>query len=218
PVTGLDAYNIVRVACGATHSTALNQWGQVFSWGSDYHGQLGQQLGENIQPVPKIVKALASQHVIQLVCGQRHTVALTNNGDILAWGANNFGQLGIGLFSSSETTPKLVASLRGIPIVFITCGANHTFAISKSGAVYGWGKNTRGQLGVNDTENKMFPTQLRTMRNLRVRYIACGEEFSAFLTLDGGVFTCGAGMYGQLGHGSRMIGRAAGYRKRRRAC
>ncbi|ERL91683.1 hypothetical protein D910_09010 [Dendroctonus ponderosae] len=202
PVTGLDAYNIVRVACGATHSTALNQWGQVFSWGSDYHGQLGQQLGENIQPVPKIVKALASQHVIQLVCGQRHTVALTNNGDILAWGANNFGQLGIGLFSSSETTPKLVASLRGIPIVFITCGANHTFAISKSGAVYGWGKNTRGQLGVNDTENKMFPTQLRTMRNLRVRYIACGEEFSAFLTLDGGVFTCGAGMYGQLGHGS----------------
>lgn len=67
------------MACGATHSTALNQWGQVFSWGSDYHGQLGQELGENIQPVPKIVKTLASQHVIQLVCGQRHTIALTNS-------------------------------------------------------------------------------------------------------------------------------------------
>lgn len=63
-----------------------------------------------------------------------------SDGDILAWGANSFGQLGIGLFSSSETKPKVVASLRGIPIVFITCGANHTFAISKSGAVYGWGK------------------------------------------------------------------------------
>lgn len=145
------------MACGATHSVALNQWGQVFSWGSDYHGQLGLQLGENIQPVPKIVRNLASHHIIQLVCGQRHTVALTNSkticfmlisfnwnvlgGDILAWGANNFGQLGIGLFSSYEAVPKPVSSLRGIPIVFITCGANHTLAISKSGAVYGWGKN-----------------------------------------------------------------------------
>lgn len=39
------------------------------------------------------------------------------------------------------------------------------------------------------------------MRNIKVKYIACGDEFSAFLTMDGGVFTCGAGMYGQLGHG-----------------
>ncbi|CAG9769467.1 unnamed protein product [Ceutorhynchus assimilis] len=202
PVTGLDAYNITHVACGATHSMALNQWGQVFSWGSDYHGQLGQELGENIQAIPKIVRTLAQYHIVQLACGQRHTVALTDSGDILSWGANNFGQLGVGSFSPSETVPKRVNAISGLPFVFITCGANHTFAISKSGAVFGWGKNTRGQLGINDMENKMFPTQLRTLRNLKIRYVACGEEFSAFLTLDGGVFTCGSGSYGQLGHGS----------------
>lgn len=49
--------------------------------------------------------------------------------------------------------------------------------------------------------SRPYPTQLRTLRNSRVRFIACGYEFSAFLTVDGGVFTCGAGMYGQLGHG-----------------
>lgn len=62
--------------------------------------------------------------------------------------------------------------------------------------------NSRGQLGLNDTSPKLYPTQLRMLRSIRIRYIACGDEFSVFLTLDGGVFTCGAGMYGQLGHGS----------------
>ncbi|XP_076250382.1 HECT and RLD domain containing E3 ubiquitin ligase 4 isoform X1 [Rhynchophorus ferrugineus] len=202
PVTGLDAYNIIHVACGATHSAALSQWGQVFSWGSDFHGQLGHEMGEEIQPTPKIIRALASHHIVQLACGHRHTVALTNSGQILAWGANNFGQLGLGFISRCEASPTPITSLMGIPFAFITCGANHTFAISKSGAVFGWGKNLKGQLGLNDASNKIHPTQLRTLRNLKVRYITCGEEFSAFLTFDGGVFTCGAGMYGQLGHGT----------------
>ncbi|XP_018560806.1 probable E3 ubiquitin-protein ligase HERC4 isoform X2 [Anoplophora glabripennis] len=202
PVTGLDAHVITHVACGSMHSMALNQWGQVYSWGSDYHGQLGLDIGENIQATPKFVRALGTYHILQICCGQRHSLALANSGEILAWGANNFGQLGLGNLSSSEVKPKVIHSLTGIPVAFIACGANHSFAISKSGAVYGWGKNTRGQLGLNDTNNKMFPTQLRTLRNIRVRYIACGEEFSTFLTMDGGVFTCGAGMFGQLGHGS----------------
>ncbi|KAH1021754.1 hypothetical protein HUJ04_011239 [Dendroctonus ponderosae] len=212
------ANKVVECALGDNHTLFLTNEGQVYSCGNNDYGQLGH---DQPRKRPQPVTGLDAYNIVRVACGATHSTALNQwgqvfswgsdyhgqlgqqlDGDILAWGANNFGQLGIGLFSSSETTPKLVASLRGIPIVFITCGANHTFAISKSGAVYGWGKNTRGQLGVNDTENKMFPTQLRTMRNLRVRYIACGEEFSAFLTLDGGVFTCGAGMYGQLGHGS----------------
>lgn len=203
PVSGLDAHPIIHVACGSMHSMALNEWGQVFAWGSDLYGQLGLQIGEELQSVPKIVRALAAYHVVQIACGQRHSLALLNNGEILTWGANNFGQLGIGKISNSEPLPKVVQSLLGIPLAFIATGSNHSFCISKSGGVYGWGKNTRGQLGLNDTENKKFPTQLRTLRNIRVRYIACGEEFSMFLTLDGGVFTCGAGMYGQLGHGTQ---------------
>ena len=69
-----------------------------------------------------------------------------------------------------------------------------------SGAVYGWGKNSFGQLGLGDTVDRPQPTQLKSLRFQRVTYIRCGMDHTAALTRDGGVFTFGAGMYGQLGH------------------
>lgn len=72
----------------------------------------------------------------------------------------------------------------------------------RSGAVFGWGKNTFGQLGVSDNQSKFYPVHLKTIRSIGVRHISAGEDFSAFLTIDGGVFTCGCGTFGQLGHGN----------------
>jgi alpha-tubulin suppressor-like RCC1 family protein len=50
------------------------------------------------------------------------------------------------------------------------------------GAVYGWGKNCFGQLGLSDDQDRLFPSQLKTLRSIKVKYIACGEDFSVFLT------------------------------------
>lgn len=68
--------------------------------------------------------------------------------------------------------------------------------------MFSWGKNLFGQLGINTVQNQAVAVQLSTLRNRGVRYIACGDDFSVFLTLDGNVYTCGSGTYGQLGHGT----------------
>jgi E3 ubiquitin-protein ligase HERC4 len=60
--------------------------------------------------------------------------------------------------------------------------------------------NSFGQLGFGDTESRSYPMNLKFLNSQKVCYITCGENFTAVLTLDGGVFTFGAGMYGQLGH------------------
>ncbi|PNF22147.1 putative E3 ubiquitin-protein ligase HERC4 [Cryptotermes secundus] len=202
-VDSLSQYLIIRASCGACHTLTISEWGQVFGWGSDSHGQLGNGLGDNgdIQLNPKMIKSLATSHVIQITCGQNHSLALTQSGTLYAWGCNSCGQLGIGN-KNGQPKPSVVSSLAGIPIAFVACGGNHSFAVSRSGAVYGWGKNCFGQLGLSDDTDRLFPCQLKTLRSIKVKYIACGEDFSVFLTKDGGVFTCGAGMYGQLGHGS----------------
>uniref|UniRef100_A0A1L8DT79 Putative hect e3 ubiquitin ligase n=1 Tax=Nyssomyia neivai TaxID=330878 RepID=A0A1L8DT79_9DIPT len=199
-INALENYTITQLSSGSMHSMALNEWGQVFTWGSDAHGQLGNELS-TVQATPRIVRSLSTKNIVQIVCGHFHCLALTNSGEIFAWGSNDYGQLGIGTKVEKASKPVQVEALSGIPIAFICCGSNHSFAVSTSGAIFAWGKNNCGQLGLNDDKHHPFPEQIRALRSLGVRHIACGDDFSVFLTGDGRVFTCGLGSYGQLGHG-----------------
>ncbi|XP_011688739.1 PREDICTED: probable E3 ubiquitin-protein ligase HERC4 isoform X2 [Wasmannia auropunctata] len=201
-IPGLDAFVFRKISCGNCHTLAVNEWGQLFSWGSNMKGQLGLNSVDCTERIPRMIKVLGTNVIVQIACGVEHSIALTNDGELYAWGSNREGQLGLGSHTNTEIKPKRISSLAAVPIAFIACGGYHTVVISKSGAVFAWGRNTFGQLGLNDTQQRGLPCQLRTLRNSKVCYAACGEEFSAFLTLDGGVFTCGAGMYGQLGHGN----------------
>lgn len=164
------------------------------------HGQLGHEFeGDSRQP--KIVKALVARTIVQIASGHNHCLALTNGGELYAWGSNQYGQLGCGTVTKCYSKPLLIASLVGVPVAFITCGANHSAILSTSGAVFAWGKNTFGQLGVDNYDTKSHPMPLRSLQSVGVKYIACGDDFTMFLTVDGGVFTCGQGALGQLGHG-----------------
>ncbi|XP_055315048.1 probable E3 ubiquitin-protein ligase HERC4 isoform X2 [Sitodiplosis mosellana] len=202
-VENLESHVIKNVCCGSSHSCAINEWGLLFTWGSNSFGQLGYGEFDTNEPLPKLAKKLATKNIVQIACGDHHNLALTNEGELWSWGLNNYGQLGIGNAMKKVTNPMKITSLDGIPIAFIACGGYHSFAISKSGAVFGWGKNTFGQLGIGDENPRFYPTQLKTLRSIGVRKVSAGEDFSVFLTLDGGVFSCGAGNFGQLGHGNR---------------
>lgn len=80
-----------------------------------------------------MLKALATRIVVQIACGLKHALALTNNGELYSWGSNKEGQLGIGSHIKKELKPKLISSLAGIPIAFIACGGYHSIVVSKSG-------------------------------------------------------------------------------------
>lgn len=67
------------MACGAAHSMAITEWGQLFTWGSNVCGQLGNNVLDSINVNPKLVKALATKHIVQIACGQYHSLALTNS-------------------------------------------------------------------------------------------------------------------------------------------
>ncbi|KTF88517.1 hypothetical protein cypCar_00038930 [Cyprinus carpio] len=199
-VVSLDAQNIVAVSCGEAHTLALNDKGQVFAWGLGSDGQLGLSNIEDCIRVPRTVKSLSEVHIAQVACGYWHSLALARGGQIFSWGQNKYGQLGLGMQGAGVSSPQVVQSLQGVPFAQISAGGSHSFGLTLSGAVFGWGSNKFGQLGLSDNDDRHFPALLKALRSQRVVYICCGEDHTAALTKEGGVFTFGAGGYGELGH------------------
>ena len=143
-VTGISG-TILAVAAGMYHTCALTDSGEVFCWGDNYAGQLGTGLIRGMRNSPVAVSGL-SAGVSAIAVGEYYTCALTNAGAVMCWGANDFGQLGIGSVSEFESTPMMVIGLDH-GVTAIAAGGRHTCAIMLSGALKCWGANDFGQLG-----------------------------------------------------------------------
>uniref|UniRef100_A0A672KKF7 Probable E3 ubiquitin-protein ligase HERC3 n=1 Tax=Sinocyclocheilus grahami TaxID=75366 RepID=A0A672KKF7_SINGR len=152
--------------------------------------------------VCKPLKSLDNRQVIQIACGDHHSVALTKDGQVLVWGENSHGQLGLRKDHPGSPSAQHVQSLSGIPLAQISAGGDHSFVLSLSGVVFGWGKNSAGQLGLGDTTDRHVPTAVNSLNQKKTVSISCGGEHTATLSKGGTVFTFGSGGCGQLGHNS----------------
>ncbi|XP_029424945.1 E3 ISG15--protein ligase HERC5 isoform X2 [Nannospalax galili] len=147
---------------------------------------------------------LQEKSIIQIACGDYHSLALSKDGELFAWGQNLHGQIGVGRRFPSTSTPQMVEHLMGVPLVQISAGEAHSMALSMSGNIYSWGKNDCGQLGLGHTEEKDSPSLTEALDNQKIEFLTCGASHTALLTQDGLIFTFGAGKYGQLGHNSKQ--------------
>ena len=67
--------------------------------------------------------------------------SLSPEGTVTTWGANDHGQLGLGSVGGVRDIPEMLTCLNGIPVAQVVAGGNHSFTLSMSGAIHGWGKN-----------------------------------------------------------------------------
>jgi alpha-tubulin suppressor-like RCC1 family protein len=147
---------IKAIAAGASHALLLTQSGQVFAWGANGNGQLGDGTTNPAQS-PQLVAGLTG--IIAIRAGQYHSIALSQTGVLYVWGANWSGQVGNSYYTD-QLTPIAVPGL-GAPVVDAAAGLNHSVAILNNGKVFTFGDNRYGQLGVAAITGSASPVEVQ---------------------------------------------------------
>ncbi|XP_034459910.1 probable E3 ubiquitin-protein ligase HERC6 [Hippoglossus hippoglossus] len=190
---------VIHVACGNVHSLALTKGGDVFSWGSNSHGQLGLGKEVALQPTPVLVCALSGVPVTQIAAGASHTLFLTLAGLVYCCGANKSGQLGLNrVDEKGRFNICMVPALRPLGVSFMSCGEAHSAVLTKDGKVYTFGEGTHGQLGHSSSAN-----EVRLVDGLDgpASQIECGRSHTLVLGSSGQLWAFGNGVKGQIGTG-----------------
>lgn len=192
--------DVVAVSAGGFHTCALTNGGSAGSaavcWGRDDHGQLGDgPLLEN-QIIPVEVVGLPAG-VKAIAAGTLHTCALTTQGAVLCWGADDLGQLGDGGSRQDKPVP---ASVVGLPlgVLAVTAGNHHTCALTAAGGVRCWGDDTYGQLGNGPAGSQDLPMDVVGLSS-GVEAISAGALHSCALLASGAVQCWGDNREGKLG-------------------
>lgn len=155
-----DGATFTELHAGGHYSVAVASDGGLFSWGANNHGQLGTGSAEGYLPVPTRVAAPEGVEFVTVVpggtrsdpdtdragAGGYHTLALTTEGEALAWGRNVEGQLGDGSHSDSAI-PIAVRLPAGVQVAELAAGTFHSAALTERGTAFGWGMNVSGQVG-----------------------------------------------------------------------
>ena len=137
----LTQKSIVEISCGSNHSLGLTSSGEVYAWGDNDHGQIG--CGSTNKFHSKAVKLsfFNNNRVKSICCGSNHSVAITSQGKIFAWGDNGYGQLGIGSIDDLVNVPREVdlTSLAHTRVNSIVCSKFSTYFLTLDKTIYFYG-------------------------------------------------------------------------------
>lgn len=207
PVAGLS--NVVAVSA-AWHTLALTASGEVYAWGRNDLGQLGNKRFGWGEKEEKPVRVVGLRDIVAVAAGWEHSLALSRDGHVYAWGSQSHGQLGDGVRQTGTpvSTPQKVPGLS--EVTRIAAGGQHSLALCRDGTVYAWGSNWNGQLGngkIGKGGHSAVPRPVvgadgkGMLREIVA--MAAGGLHSIAVAADGTVYAWGYNGTGQVPEGSR---------------
>jgi alpha-tubulin suppressor-like RCC1 family protein len=195
--------HVTAIRAGCWDNLALTANGRVYAWGDNSLGELGDGTNRD-RHRPVLVRMPGGTRILAISAGCGHNLAMTSGRRLLAWGSNQFGQLGNGAAIDS-VVPTRVRLPAGVTAKIVSAGCYHSIAMTSAG-LFGWGLNTSGQLGNGTTVSSAVPVAITVVRRGppigRPVSVFAGCYHTLVLFSKGAVLAWGDDTYGQLGNGS----------------
>jgi alpha-tubulin suppressor-like RCC1 family protein len=164
-------------------------------WMVNNSGELCESFKKLPEPVTTIYCGITAKLYNNTATERDSVFALTADGRVLVWGANQFGELGLG-HSKEVIKPT---ELQGFDnVIKFAIGVDHVLFLTADGTVYGIGENDENQIG-GKMDNYTKPRRIKELEGRNIVDIAAGGSFSLALTDDGRVYSFGSNTRGTLG-------------------
>ena len=214
PVSGDLSFR--SLATGWDHTCGLTDTGAAYCWAYNVGGELGDGPEAPDTGSATTLRVATAVPFVALSAGDRHTCALSEAGKAYCWGENRWAQLGpnapdICSLADSTTfhcSKAPVAVADSLTFVQIAAGGQHTCGRTSDGAIYCWGYNEYGQLGVEPDSTQCdlgfgpspcAPSAVLVSGGLAFATITAGGAHNCGLLASGAAYCWGDHLIGQLG-------------------
>ncbi|KAF2306197.1 hypothetical protein GH714_015220 [Hevea brasiliensis] len=180
---------------------------------------------------PSLVTLGPGVRITNVAAGGRHTLALSDMGQVWGWGYGGEGQLGLGSRIKMVSSPHLIPCLDtsvsekdrslivpqgslnssaqaskfpGNYVKEIACGGRHSAVVTDAGALFTFGWGLYGQCGQGSTNDQLRPTCVLSLSEIQVERVAAGLWHTVCITANGRVYAFGGNQFGQLGTGDEQ--------------
>ncbi|KAL3916238.1 MAG: hypothetical protein SGILL_005269 [Bacillariaceae sp.] len=226
-IEALASERITCISAGELHSAAVTVDGDLYTWGDGFCGQSGHgDKRPHVVPEQVTKGGLEDECISHVSCGARHTIAVTEEGEVFSFGLGHFGVLGRS-FTPFDHEPD--AALAGMgdeldvadnfvegqappnppadaAVAVADNRSNQNDANPPAGNPYNFEElmahlDMIANLSLEDTSDQCVPVRVEALDGIKIIGTSAGHRHSLFLDENGSMYSCGAGVTGCLGHG-----------------